>query len=435
MRRLIFPVLVVASVLAAGAAPALASGQGLVVGHLRVAIDSNASFPDYSWTATHEQVVILQPWETSELYALKAADPSVNVLMYKNASAASSSAASDGRYSSGVSYDQAAANGWLLRNTSGSPFTFGGYSWLWAADIGNRAYQNAWASNVLSDIGSDPWDGVFIDDLNPTIQYHYCVTCVTKYPSDAFYGQAMGSFVQNVGPQLQSAGRLAIANIGSWSSSGSVVDSWLQYLTGGMDEMFLKWGTTAGTGYASPAVWATQLQEIKTAEAEGKLFIGITHSSNDDERAAVYGYATGLLAANGHSMFSMNADYTNETWFPEYNYAIGDPTGAESVMANGVHWRGFTGGLVLVNPTTSTRTVNLGSTMSGSGVTNVSSVTMGPQSGMVLLRAKSSRPPAQTAGARAAHAKFGRRRPRHDRLADKRHRQRGKPRHVHARRG
>jgi hypothetical protein len=41
---------------------------------------------------------------------------------------------------------------------------------------------------------------------------------------------------------------------------------------------------------------------------------------------------------------------------------------------------------VLVNPTTSTQTIGLGGTYSGSGMANVSSVTVAPQSGLVLLR-------------------------------------------------
>jgi Hypothetical glycosyl hydrolase family 15 len=355
-----------------------------VVGHVRVAINSDNTFPSYTTTATNEKVVILQPWDTADLIALKAANPSVKVLMYENTSSASTTASTNGTYDTGVSYSQASANNWLLRNTSGSTFTFSGYSWLYATDIGLTAYQSAWTANVLEKLKSGPWDGVFMDDANPTIYYHYCVTCVAKYPSDATYGAAMTSFIQSVGPQLQTGGYLAVANIGSWPAYTSVVNPWLQYLSGGMDEQFLKWGNTAGTGYQAPVTWKTQLQELALAESEGKLFLGITHSTNTDESAATYGYATELLAGNGHPTFYMGADCSGETWFPEYAYAIGDPSGPYTVDANGVYRRSFSQGLALVNPTTSTQTVSLGGTYSGSGVTSVSSVTMAPQTGLVL---------------------------------------------------
>jgi hypothetical protein len=370
--------------LVVGIAPGPA--RALVVGHLRLAIRSDATFSSYDWTATHEQVVILQSWDVADLYRLKAANPKVKVLMYKNASAVTNSAASDGRHCTGVSYGQAAANGWLLRNQGGSPFAFLDYPWLYAADIGSPGYQQAWADNVLADIGSDPWDGVFIDDVNPTIRYHYCVSCVAKYPTDDQYSAATQSFVRDVGPRLQAAGKLAIANIGSWSAYASSVDPWLNWLSGAMDENFLKWGDEPGTGYASPGVWATQLDEVKNTEAKGKLFIGITKSSAGDVRAAVYGYATELLASNGHSVFTLAAGGAGEPWFREYGYDLGVPAGPQHADGAGVHERRFSRGLVLVNPTTSTQTVSLHGIYSGSGVHRARTVTMAPQSGLVLVR-------------------------------------------------
>jgi hypothetical protein len=363
------------------------SAGAMTVGHVRVAINSDASFADARYTADHEQVVILQSWETSELHALKAANPAVKVLMYQNASSASTSAAADGRYPTGISYTRAAANGWLLRNRAGSPFTFEGYSWLYATDIGAAAYQRAWVASVLSRMGNDPWDGVFIDDVNPTISYHYCVSCVAKYPSDAQYGKAMGRFVHAVGPRIQAAGKLAVANIGSWSGYTSVADPWLRSLSGAMDENFLKWGTQAGVGYADQATWAMQLHELQLSEAEGKLFIGISHSDRHDQRAAVYGYATELLAGDGEAVFSMQSNYSGETWFPEYGYTLGAPIGAQRTTAGGVHERPFARGLVLVNPTGSRLRVKLSGRYRGSGFKVTRMVTMAPQTGAVLVRA------------------------------------------------
>lgn len=390
-----------------------------VVGHYRSATDSAAAFPDYSWTANHEQVVDLQAWQTQELYALKAANPNITVLMYKNASSVSDSPDSSGRYATGVSYDEANANDWLLRNTSGSPFTFNGYSTLWASDIGSSGYQQAWASNVISELNSAPWDGVLIDDVNPTIKWHYCVTCVAKYPSDAQYGAAMQRFVQAVGPRIQADHKLAIANIGSWAGYESVADPWLRSLSGAEDEMFLKWGSVPGDGYADPTTWADQLGEVRLAASEGKLFIGITHSSNTDVRAAVYGYATELLAGNGDAVFYMGNDYTNETWFPEYNYALGSPQGGATQLSDGVYRRLFANGMALVNPTLSTQNVTLGGTYSGSGLTNVKAVRMGPQSGLVLTGRQQSRNVARIA---SAHKGRHRRHRLHMSVRERRHR-------------
>jgi hypothetical protein len=393
MRRLISAALAVCAV-GAVAPVATAMADAPPVSQFQYAIDSDAVAQNYAWnsaataaaavTASQEHVVILQSWETDELQAIKAANPNAIVLMYENASSASSSAAWDGLYSTGVSYQQAQSSGWLLDNTSGQPFTFEGYNWLYATDIGSTGYQNAWAQNVVSELNSAPWSGVFMDDVNPTIKYHYPVNEVAKYPSDALYSAAMGSFLQKVGPQIQADGKLAIANIGSWSSYGSTVDPWLHYLSGGMDEQFLKWGTTAGTGYANEATWQIQLGEVALAQSENKLFLGVTHSAATDEHAAVYSYATELLAGDGDTDTSLAYDYTTANVFPEYAYQIGQPTGNYSVTSNGVYERAFTSGLALVNPSGSTETVSLGGTYSGSGLSNVSTVTMAPDTGLVL---------------------------------------------------
>lgn len=357
-----------------------------VVGHVDEAIDSGAGIGNVHFTADHEQVVILQAWETSELLRLKAANPNVKVLMYQNASSASSSASGAGVYPTGVSYPQAAAGGWLLDNTDGQPFTFESYDWLYATDIGARGYQRAWADNVIQRLRSAPWSGVFIDDLNPTIRYHYCVPCVAKYPTDRLYGRAMGRFARYVGHRLRRAGELAIANIGSWAGYSRVVDPWLHALSGAEDEEFVKVGTTAGAGYMNAATWRQQLHEVTLTQREHKMFIGITHSSAHDGRAALYGYATELLAGAGHAIFSMNNTYGGATWFSPYGYALGAPIGHYTTVAGGVYERGFTHGLALVNPTAGVERVRLGGVYSGCGLRRVRRVALRPHSGLVLTR-------------------------------------------------
>ena len=82
------------------------------VGTMRLVLASQATVADPDWTAANNSVVILQAWDIDTLYALKAANPSVNVLMYQNASAASSSSA-NGVYPSGVSV-RSSSGEWLV---------------------------------------------------------------------------------------------------------------------------------------------------------------------------------------------------------------------------------------------------------------------------------------------------------------------------------
>jgi hypothetical protein len=375
------------------AVPAAVQAQTSVAGQLRVAVDSAANFSNMTLTAQRHSYVILQPWQTDRLAQIKAASPSTMVLMHKNLSGATDSQ-NAGYYSSGVSYQEAdtAHPEWFLKDASGSRINFMGFSWLYAMDVGNAAYQQAWANNVVNELVKNGWDGVFMDNTDTTMRSDF-PEYPAKYQTDTQWQAATASALAYIGPRIQAAGKLAVPNIGGWGGNPSVGRSWLQYVSGAMDEMFLKWGTTAGTGYADAGRWANQLGSLEYAQQQGKDYLAVTHSSASDGAAARYGWATVLLGASGHAAYTMAPDYSTDTWFPEYDYAIGDPTGAESTDSNGVHRRVFQNGIVVVNPTAGTLNANLGGSYSGSGLTNVSSVSLAPHSAYVLTANATSPPP------------------------------------------
>ena len=131
--------------------------------------------------------MILQSYQVPLMQRLKAANPKLKVLIYKDLSGMVERDQWGG-VSTGVATQDAAAHPeWFLLNTSGQRFTFRYYDWIWAADIGNAGYQQKWADNVLAEMGDKGWDGVFMDDTNPSMEYHYDVARVAKYPTDAAY--------------------------------------------------------------------------------------------------------------------------------------------------------------------------------------------------------------------------------------------------------
>jgi hypothetical protein len=96
-----------------------------------------------------------------------------------------------------------------------------------------------------------------------------------------------------------------------------------------------------------------------------------------------------MLATNGSASYSTsNSNYTSqENWFPEYSTAqsLGAPLGTYQVLANGVYERTFSTGIVLVNPTgNAVPSFSLGGVYSGTNLNNVSTVAMGPTSGLIL---------------------------------------------------
>ena len=126
------------------------------------------------------------------------------------------------------------------------------------------------------------------------------------------------------------------------------------------------------------------MNEIRETLRRGKNFIGITHSDPDDAQAARFGYATMLLAGDGRAHFALAHDYSNETWFPEYDYDLGRPTGPATQDHDGVHRRRFERGLVVVNPTATTRSVALDGLYRGSGLARARTAVLPPTSGLIL---------------------------------------------------
>ena len=376
-------------------APSAASpAPHAAVGHVRPLLDNGAA-PNGT-TPERDRFVILQAWQTDRLRALKAANPAVRVLVYKNLSfAAQLPATHVGPSPSGVLYSEA-PDAWFLKNASGQRFTSGSYSWLWAMDVGNPDYQARWASNVAAELSAQGWDGVFMDDTNATMKYHYSVTSVAKYPSDAAYSAATRSALAAIGPKLRAAGKLAVPNFAAWVEYPAVYNDWLQFVDGALDEMFLKWSKNVGEGYRPEGQWATQIAAAKLATSQGKAYMAFTQGQATDVEAARFGYASLLLASQGNASFALTPNYGTETWFPEYDYDLGRPLAGETRDPNGVHRRPFERGLALVNPTASTLNVSFGASYSGSGLTNATSTTMPPHTGLILKSTTATAQPAPT---------------------------------------
>jgi putative glycosyl hydrolase-like family 15 (GHL15) protein len=373
------------------AVPSMAQAAG-PVGHFRVAIDTNAQSAAYA--PARDDVVILQQYQAARVPQLKAANPGLKVLMYKNLSGMTERTSS-GFVSGGVATQDAAAHPeWFLLNTSGQRFTSRYFGWVWIADVGSASYQRQWADNVLGEIAAGGWDGVFMDDTNPTMSWHYDVNRIAKYPTDAAWQAATRSALVSIGSRFRSAGKLVIPNFSNQKSFPTVIKDWMGLVDGGLNEQFLKWGTTQNgpETYDPTDYWELQLRQMKEAEAAGKYYLGITPSTATDRAAARYGFATMLLAGGGKLHFALHDDYTNERWFEEYDYAIGAPAGAESKDASGIHKRVFANGLVYVNPTASAVRVDFGGAYTGSGLQGATSTTLQPRSGLVLAKAGEGSP-------------------------------------------
>lgn len=364
----------VAFALAAGAAAAPSTGLLKIGGPFPASVDAG----DY-------QYVVLQSDRAALIPALKASNPQLKVLVYKDMAAAVSWAGAT-RIPAGVSMAEAEANpDWFLNDTTGRRIEWCDYAGDWQMDVGKRAYQDRWAGNVAADLRTNGWDGVFVDDANASQSWHLCGRTIAKYPTDAAYASATRSFLANVGPALTSQGFLVIPNIYLPYSPGALATwlDWISFTSGGMQEFWSKWGT-GNTGQFAGNDWTYRQQFLAATQRAGKVFLGLTYAPSGDVRSMRYARSTFLLDWDGGRSALLlesgsGVDPTSGDWMTD----IGSPRGTRYPV--GAAWRrDYSGGTVLVNPSSATVWVSLGSAHVSQDGEVISSLALAPTTGAVL---------------------------------------------------
>jgi hypothetical protein len=269
---------------------------------------------------------------------------------------------------------------YFLLDANGNPLYNTTYKTYWL-DPGNPAVQQACANSAITLAHSGGFDGIFWDMMSTSLFWAGLKpsNCTTpSCMSNANWHSAMESYIQNVTGQLHAAGLLAIGNI----SGGAITyccgggpaywDAFQQLgLDGAMEESF-----TSGTNGLPVGItqWKQGLANEAWNEANGKYLVG-NGDVTTNQGLNTYGLATMLLAAAGRSSWAVDSgNPTNgEYWFPSYTTAqgLGAPTGAYSILSDGLYVRHFANGTVVVNPTTTSITDPMYGTVSA-------------QSGMIL---------------------------------------------------
>jgi hypothetical protein len=399
VRRLLAFVGIAATVacLAAVTAPAATAADG--IGALRICTGCAATGGNLS----DYRFVVLNSWEHTRIPALKAANPALKVLVYKDASfAVDYMQPSDQYLPGGVNYWSADPS-WFLRDTTGARVASSGYPGAWMMDVGSASYQEAWLANVLADVRGHGWDGVLLDDVNESMTFHLGGRTLARYPTNANWYQAMRSFLARVGPGLTSRGVLAVPNINfdCWEACWR---DYLQFVSGAMREWWSKNGT-GPTGHYTGTSWEWANSFLRITQAAGKFLLPVTYAPKSDTRSMRFARASFLLDWDGGSsslIFEPTDPEAQNPYSAEWTLDIGRPLGSRYRV--GVAWRRqFSGGTALVNPSsTRTQTVTLGAPYLMPGGARVTSVSLPPATGLVLRTA-----PRRTRSTPEAHSVFG----------------------------
>ena len=161
---------------------------------------------------------------------------------------------------------------------------------------------------------------------------------------------------------------------------------------GAVSEIWIRTPHQSITSYPTESQWRESVNQLVDLGRNGErtaVMVKMWSSGTTAQKDAFHRFAlaTFLLGSNGTSSF--HASYVEGQVMLDHPYwkaDIGQPTGA-FYSTNGVYHRSFGKGRVLVNPTTTSRTVSLGAAYIGLDGVRRTTITLAPHTGDVLRQA------------------------------------------------
>ena len=215
-------------------------------------------------------------------------------------------------WSTGVSYDEARANDWLLKDASGAYVRNEQYG-AYVGDIGDVGYQQRFANNVVAVLRASHADGVFIDDVIGDALALTGGAIPSTYPTSDAWESAMVSFVSRVGTLLKARGFYVLVSATKFvsgdlrSNTGEHVTEFWRRLAPSVDGLMAEYWLqspidvaqlrTVGTRWYEN--WAGWQSLVSVAQKAGVDFFGRTYGSGNDSRAMRYVRGSFLLDWNG----------------------------------------------------------------------------------------------------------------------------------------
>ncbi|GEM_PF-1984428 len=250
--------------------------------------------------------------------------------------------------------------------------------WGWyLMDPNDSGWRTYWSSEVLRQLAANDADGLFADSFSVPnyLGYdHFNPDLPEVDPSfEADWTTRLEGFMA-----FAQSGALApyhfIPNAGMLVNSRETTH--YSMADGVMIEGFGEWGWG---WFFDLGDWQLQMNNILELVNLDRVVIAQQYVDAADIDDRMFILANYLLIKGQHTY--INLDYSMEPeWFPEYELPIGHPAGSAPVTVDdlwnaawGVYARTYSNGLVLVNPTASTQTIDLNgiyyqATPSGGGI-------------------------------------------------------------------
>ncbi len=319
--------------------------------------------------------------------AMRAANPDFVLMTYQNGGFARSNEGS------------AFPSSWYLRDAKGRKVT----SVKWGNYLMNPAIQG-WQDQVIAEcreyVAFAKSDGCHLDDLGWGNHISANLSAPAINPAtgrpytEAEWFAAVESLLRRVDNKL--SGEMLIGgngiNHGSrYFGTGGGSKKLLAQMDYGVAEGFMRGEVTGINDFRREDRWKKDVDMLVDAGNSGmsvatmtKIWIGASSSQINQWRN--YATASFLLGTDGSHTFFFNAEGPGKPPAPHPldNIDLGQPDGPYAKI-DGVYQRSFSKGRVLVNPTGSGRTVDLGGTYTTIYGKSKTSVYLGPNTGIILL--------------------------------------------------
>lgn len=325
-------------------------------------------------------LLIIEFYQGPDLPQIRALNPNVIILGYKDIMGCSPD---NPAYMEIKQHED-----WFLHDLNGNRLVSKQFGW-YAMDVGNQGWREYYAESINQQFKNYTFDGVFADDVWNNFHYDKWTSAATAISSEIgerWHNDMLG-MIQYVKDSI--GDKLLIIN--TWNNG-----DYVEACDGKMEEEFVHpdW-YPIDAFYDDYINWKQKVDALASISESGKYYLaqsGTSTTSATTEQIhnmMVYCYASYLLGANGEkSYFGFNGFYSGDGsfgYYDEFSIQLGLPLG-QYYDQGSVYTRDFTEGKVIVNPTTTTQTIQLEweyTTLLGE---KISSITLNDHSGIILLK-------------------------------------------------
>ena len=330
---------------------------------------------------------------------MRQANPNLQIFVYYNGMQSASSGFPAAWYmkdKAGNRIKTVIGNMYLMNPAAQAPYTSGGVTY---------ASWTSWAAhgcaNALS-MGSSTFTGCWLDMLGTApLGSSYNQNGALPYNPSTGSTWTTADWIKLTGTLASKVSsitaRPVMANgLSSGAAYYSGNSALLSYVSGAHAESWLRAATVKIDWRPSIDQWKQNVQMLIDGGSGSKALqvttkTWTTSTTTQREAWRRYALASFMLGNSGHDYFQFSPSHTTLPWnddSPLYHLSLGTPTQTattvDGYLQNGVYSRTYTNGIVLVNPSQTSTTINLPQTYYTTTGTPTTTITLPPGTGNLL---------------------------------------------------